>query len=545
MMQKLKLWDRVKSLVFTNDATTSTLASPSADLIESLMGFPTAAGKAVTRLTAIRVATFLSGVKMMSSDIAKFPLVLRSTTNVGGRIRTIPAVDEPLYPLLRYCPNQWHTSYQMRFFLASQLIMAGNCFCQIIRNQKGDVLALNPLDAWRMAQKWDFSVPGKPVLYWMFSTDNGLRRFEQSDIWHTSNSNFEGNGVEGSAVIALAKESLALLMAGEETSGRSLANGLGMGGFITFPVDSPLTEPQAQNVVDRLKKDFSGSQNAGKFTILPGGGQWQNMTFNARDSQLLESRKFNAQEVARTLGGAPLIVKLGLNESNSTYASTSAFIEDYFNTALLPHCTALEQSITRDLIAPKDRTRLYAKHNADVILAGSKRERAETYEIQLRSGQISGNESRVNEDRDTVDGYDFYQLPANSAVYVPATQEIFIPGQQTPAPDETETAPPVEEAPPPTNPQQQETVPSPQPKKKGKGATARLETLANSLVERVMRKEQKSGSVDAKFISEVLNISLQQAEEFQAQRKSGQFIDEEERLMLVSLTMGEIYDEQT
>jgi HK97 family phage portal protein len=540
MMQKLKLWDRVKSLVFTNDAT-STLAAPSADLIQSLMGFPTASGKAVTRLTAIRVATFLSGVKMMSSDIAKFPLILRSTTNVGGRIRTVPATTEPLYSILRDCPNQWQTSFQMRFFLASQLIMAGNCFAQIIRNQAGDVLALNPLDAWRMTQKWDLSVPGKPHLYWVFSNDSGLVRFEQKDIWHVTNCNFEGNGVEGSAVIALAKEALSVLMAAEETAGRNFANGLGMGGFITFPVDSPLTEPQAQNVVDRLKKDFSGSQNAGKFTILPGGGQWQNMTFNAKDSQLLESRQWNAQEVARVLGGAPLIVKLGLNEANSTYASTSAFIEDYFNSALLPHTTAIEQSITRDLIAPKDRSRLYAKHNADVILGGSQRERAETYEIQMRSGQISGNEARVNEDRDTVDGYDFFQMPANCAVYIPETQEIFIPGQQTPAPDETEEAPP--ETPQPGQPQPEPTPAPPKPAKKGKGATARLETIVNALVERITRKEMKSGSVDAKFISEVLNISLQQAEEFQAHRK-GQLIDDEERLQLVSLAMGGNYDEQ-
>jgi hypothetical protein len=376
-------------------------------------------------------------------------------------------------------------------------------------------------------------------LYWVFSNDTGLVTFEQQDIWHVTNCNFEGNGVEGSAIIALAKEALSVLMAAEETAGRNFANGLGMGGFITFPVDSPLTEPQAQNVVDRLKKDFSGSQNAGKFTILPGGGQWQNMTFNAKDSQLLESRQWNAQEVARVLGGAALITKLGLNESNSTYASTSAFLEDYHNTALLPHCTAIEQSITRDLIAPKDRTRLRAKHNADVVLGGSQRERAETYEIQMRSGQISGNEARTNEDRDTVDGYDFFQLPANSAVFIPATGEILIPGQEPPSPDEDETAGPPQPAEP--GQPQPDATPPPKPPKKGKGATARLETLTNALVERIVRKEMKSGSVDAKFISEVLNISLQEAEGFMANRKYGQMIDAEERLALVSLAMGEIY----
>jgi HK97 family phage portal protein len=536
-MQKLNLWNRVRSLLFTNDAG-STLASPSADLIQSLMGFPTAAGKIVNRATALRIASFLAGVKMMSGDIAKYPLVLRSTTNVGGRIRTVPAVDEPLYTLLKDCPNAWHTSFQMRFYLVSQLITSGNCFAQIIRNQAGTILALNPLDSWRMSQKWDMSVPGKPLLYWIFAdAQGGLRRFEQKDIWHTTSCNFE-TSVEGSAIIALAKEALSVLAAAEETAGRNFANGLGMSGFISFPIDSALTEPQAQGVVDRLKKDFSGSQNSGKFTILPGGGKWESMAWNAKDSQLLESRQWNAQEIARVLGGAPLIVKLGLNESNSTYASTSAFLEEYHNTSLLPHCVALEQSITRDLIQPKDRARLYAKHNTAVVLGGSLKERAETYEIQFRSGQITGNEARTNEDRDTIDGWDFCCLPANSAVFDPTTKEVFIPGQdlpgkEDPAEDATDTKPesPAED--------------KQDAKQKASKATARLQSLANNLAERVIRKETKAGTAEPKFVAEVLNITMQQAQEYCAQRKTGAITNENATNVLIALVLGDNYDEET
>ena len=82
--------------VFKNDSG-STLANPSADLIQALVGFPTAAGKVVTRETAVRVASFLSGVKILSSDIAKMPLILRSRTENGGRVRTQHALANPLY----------------------------------------------------------------------------------------------------------------------------------------------------------------------------------------------------------------------------------------------------------------------------------------------------------------------------------------------------------------------------------------------------------------------------------------------------------------
>jgi HK97 family phage portal protein len=543
-MTKPTLWNRVRSFFFTNDAGT-TLANPSADFIQSLLGYPTASGKAVTRVTAVRCASFLSCVRMLSSDIAKYPLILRQTTTKGGRvIRTAPAIDEPLYPILKDCPNQWQTSYQLRFFLASQLLTAGNCFAQIIRDKKGDVLALNPLDAWRMTQKWDLSVPGKPVLYWIYADGQGsMRRFEQAELWHTVNLNIEGGGFEGSAIIALAKESLSVLIAAEETAGRNFANGLGMSGFISAPPDTPLTEPQAQSIVDRLKKDFSGSQNAGKFTLLPGGLKWENMSYNARDSQLLESRQWNAEEIARLMGGAPLLVKLGLGEKNSTYAASSAFLEDYHNTSLLPHCTALEQSIKRDLIDRKDWNRLEATHDTSVILAGSLKERAETYSLQIASGQLTPNEARVKEDMDTIEGADWLALSANCAVFDPLTKEIYIPGQDLPGKDEAE------EPAPPTDPEvQPEQIPPkvpptpPAPKKKPKAAV-RLESIALSLAERVRRKEEKSGSVDQKFVAEVLNVPLDKATEYCAKRTSNEITNETATAFLVALVVGENDDQ--
>src|ERR1019366_7990538 len=205
------------------------------------------------------------------------------------------------------------------------------------------------------------------------------------------------------------------------------------------------TEPQAQNAVDDLKKNFSGSQNAGKFTALPGGAKWEKMTFNAKESQLLESRKWNAEEVIRLLGGAPLIAKLAYGEKASTYAATSAQLDEYFNTCLLPHCVAIEQSIMRDLIAPKDRARLYAKHDANIILRGSLRERSETYEIQLRSGQVSPNDVAILEDHDTMEGFgDVRFFPANSGYFDPETGEYAIPGQATPTPDPAEASKPAD-----------------------------------------------------------------------------------------------------
>jgi hypothetical protein len=230
-------------------------------------------------------------------------------------------------------------------------------------------------------------------------------------------------------------------------------------------------------------------------------------------------------------------VKLGLGKEIATYAASSAFLEDYHNTSLLPHLTAFEQSIARDLIDPKDRVRLFAKHNSDVVLGGSLRERAETYQIQVNSGQLTPNEARVKEHMDTVDGLDFSVLPANSCIFDPDSKLIYIPGQSLPG-QEPEAAP---ADPNPENQPVSPPLPKPVPPKKKSKATARLESIASSLAERVMRKAAKS-ELDAKFVSEVLACSMNDAGEYVTLYQD--MTPEESKEALINLVVGANDDDQ-
>jgi hypothetical protein len=265
------------------------------------------------------------------------------------------------------------------------------------------------------------------------------------------------------------------------------------------------------------------------------------MSFNAKDSQLLESRKWNEQEVVRLLGGAPLLVKLGLGEQNSTYASSSAFLDEYFNTSLLPLTTSIEQSITRDLIDKKDRGKLYAKHSADIILRGSPKERAETNKTLIESTQMTPNEARILEDRDTVEGGDVLIAPANSCVFDPEEGEWFIPGQKQPEEaaadgDAKPNSKPPEEEPDAAGAGDGNIAPPAAVKPKPEKTKARLSTIANSLAERVMRKAAKA-DLDYKFVAEVLACRPEDAQKYCETYKS--LTPDEQRSALVLLAQGE------
>src|ERR1043166_10015845 len=105
MASKLLQYFKAKFRLFAGDTDISTLDSPSAGLIQALVGLPTAAGKPVTRFTAIRVASFLSGVNMICNDVAAMPAILFQQDVMKGVTRTRKAFDNSLFSIMKDAPN--------------------------------------------------------------------------------------------------------------------------------------------------------------------------------------------------------------------------------------------------------------------------------------------------------------------------------------------------------------------------------------------------------------------------------------------------------
>ena len=162
------------------------------------------------------------------------------------------------------------------------------------------------------------------------------------------------------------------------------------------------------------------------------------------------------------------------------------------------------------------------------------RERAETNAALISSFQLTPNEARLLEDRDTIEGADFLSGPANGAIFDPSTGEFFIPGQLAPGADADAPEPVTTPFPADPTPKAPDAA-SAKPSK----ATARLQALAQSMADRVCRKELKTAP-DAKFVADVLNVSIEVAETYVTNRKA--MTDEQAREALVALAIGDTHD---
>ena len=102
----------------------------------------TTSGKAVTERSAMQMTAVYSCVRILSEAVAGLPLHLY---RYGDDKSKVKALEHPLYRLLHDEPNPEMSSFVFRETLMSHLLLWGNAYAQIIRNGKGEVIALYPL----------------------------------------------------------------------------------------------------------------------------------------------------------------------------------------------------------------------------------------------------------------------------------------------------------------------------------------------------------------------------------------------------------------
>lgn len=254
----------------------------------------TTAGKVVTERSAMQMTAVYACVRILSEAIAGLPLHLYRYKSDGGKEK---AIDHPLYLLLHDEPNPEMSSFVFRETLMTHLLLFGNAYAQIIRNGKGEVIALYPLMPNRMSVNRD----DNGALYYVYSRsweEAGAQMESQvtlrpSDVLHIPGLGFDG--LVGYSPIAMAKNAIGLSMATEEYGAKFFANGAAPSGVLEHP--STIKDPQ--RVREAWQSQFGGSSNSGKIAVLEEGMKYTPISISPEQAQFLETRKFQINEIAR------------------------------------------------------------------------------------------------------------------------------------------------------------------------------------------------------------------------------------------------------
>lgn len=348
--------------------------------------YATEAEIAVTDERAMKLSTFWGGVRLMTQTGGTLPLGLFRRAADGAREPLDR--DHPVRSLLHTRPNQFMNPKEFRQAIWMQRVVWGNAYCRLDYNGAGDVSSILPLLARHVTVERLHD--GVRFRYHMSGSDKKEfwnRPGEPPEMFHWRG--FSPDGVIGLSPLAHARYTLGLSVAAEQYSGRGFS-GRPMGVIYT---DERLTPDQQKKLREHYgKADGSSAVSGdGKWWTLPPGWKYQPMGMPPDDLQMLESRQFQVQDVARFLGVPAVLLDGGQGGGAAWPASYEKQMLAFKTVTLKPLMDELEDKIVEALGGDED---IEADHDLRDLLRPDSETLSRIHASGLQNGYLTRNEVR-------------------------------------------------------------------------------------------------------------------------------------------------------
>lgn len=367
---------------------------------------PTATGIQVTNEQMMSYAPVFACVRIISEDIGAMPLHMYRRTDKGREI----ARDHPVDKLMRN-PNPRMIASVYRETMMGCVLLWGNAYAEIEYDADYNPIALWPIHPSRVTPKRADS-GGHDIFYEVRLPDGKTQTLNDWQMLHLIG--YSEDGLVGRSVLSMVRETVGLGIAAQEFGARYFGNGANMGGFIEVPTS--LSDQAYNRFKSDINEKYEGLENSHRIILLEEGAKWAKNSIPPEDAQMLQTRKYQLEEVARFYR-VPL--HLLQNLERATFSNIEHQSIDYATHALLPWLVKIEQANERKLLTEDERETYFVKHNMDGMLRGDTKSRYEAYAVGRQWGWLSANDVREKEDMNAIEGGDVYLVPMNM---IPADQ---------------------------------------------------------------------------------------------------------------------------
>ncbi|PLW76812.1 phage portal protein [Cohaesibacter celericrescens] len=375
-------------------------------LAEMLVGSSSRSGVAVTEKTALQTAAAMCAGRVLSEGVAQVPLKLYRTEIVNNQSFKHEARDHWAWDLLHSKPNDWMTSFELREMMMYHAIFRGNGYClKNISPVDGRVMELLPLENVNVTQNDDWS-----LTYTASDKKGVVGVYSHDQIIHFRGPMF--SGFHGLPMVKLARETLGLSEALQNAQAKLQAKGGQPPGILSLKEGK--VSDEAKNRLREAWSERYGASGEGGIAVLDGAWEFVATALNGVDSQHIESRRFQIEEVSRFFRVFPQMMMQA--DKSSTYASAEQFFIAHVVHTLGPWFVRFEQTFQRDLLSGEN---VDCEFVVDGLLRGAAKDRAEYFSKALGSGGSGGwmtkNEVRRKDNLNPLPGGDELPNPVEMA----------------------------------------------------------------------------------------------------------------------------------
>ena len=198
---------------------------------------------------------------------------------------------------------------------------------------------------------------------------------------------FSYDGIKGLSVLQNAQRSLTIAHSSENAAKDFFSNGMMINGILK--VQGPVSQKQREDLRAAWNETYTA--NGSGLAILQGNMDYQTIQLSAKDSQMLESRQFSVNDIARFFGISPIL--LGDLSAKTNLNTLEALQNDFLVHTLQPYITMIENELNRKLLSQSE-DNLSITLETNEILRIDKAAQSNYYSTLINSGVLSINEVR-------------------------------------------------------------------------------------------------------------------------------------------------------
>jgi HK97 family phage portal protein len=347
----------------------------SGDFLES----QSQAGTSVTTDSALQLNAVFSAVSLISDTLATLPIDAYIRRD-GARYAYRPRPAWVTNPDIDTTKEAFYGSAIV------SLLLEGNTFIRIFRNNKGEVLNLNVLNP------LDVEIKRNGLGRIMFNVKGEKKALSSDDILFIPDVVKPGH-LRGISRVEALKENFGLAKALENYASKFFGSGTQTSGVLEVPGN--LTSDQAKMMQDAFDSRHRGWNKAHKTAIVTGGATYKPTNVPNDQAQFLDSRRMAVEDVARAFNIPPHLLGLpGAASYNSVEMNNIAFVTH----TLRPIAQKLETALSGLLQQETGLDSVFIKISLDGLLRADINSRTESYSRGLQAGYYKINDIRRFED---------------------------------------------------------------------------------------------------------------------------------------------------
>ena len=344
---------------------------------------PSIESASVSLVTAENLGAVMACVNVIASNIASFPVLVYRRQGA----ERIEVADHWLTRIVRYGPNEDQVWGALIESAIASVELHGNALLELVRDGEGTITGLRFIPwAWVAMQL----LPSGRVAFDVYEpTLPGAgarrRRLLGDEVVHLKDRS--DDGLIGRSRLSRARDVL-LTATSQQTFARTfLERGAQPSGVISH--DGPLTMEQRSSLRESFTYKHAGPSRAGTALILDGGLSWQAMQVSPEDAELLNSRRFAVEEIARVYGVPPPMIG---DLSHGTFTNSREAARWFGQFTLTPRVRRLEAELNKALFGYG--ARYEVEFDMSSLLRSDPETRWASHKIAIETGVLDTDEVR-------------------------------------------------------------------------------------------------------------------------------------------------------